>query len=887
MAQNSTNQELKTLISSLWGVGTLLFIITLYYANYGLFVEWGITISVFDNYVSTRADWSFFATNAPRLVALIGGSCLILYPTSSRKQTNKLKNAVIALASGLIFLLIFYIPYSSVFAQFVFIISSITLYVVFCGSMKNLGFLSNSVSLNENEENADGFAQNKEKIETLDSVNIKYTYRHKKHDYTGWINIISLFRATSILGLPGTGKSYAILQQIMRQCIVEKKFCGVIYDYKDPTLSTSSYNYYMEMKEKYPESPLQFGYISFQHINKTRRCNPLKGIASAAEARDVAFTILVSLNPQNASKQGDFFVESSINFVALSIYALGLLEQGRHLSLPHVISLLAADRNAMFDTFGLLSVFYPDFRAIFTPFVSAFEQGAVQQLEGQLASAQIGLSGIADARLAYVMTEDEDDPSMNIDLDVNSVQHPKILCIGNDPSIDKTFGLADSVYLTRLAKTINKKGIPCLYVVDELPTVYIKGVDNLIATARSNKVAVVLGFQDLSQIIRDYGDKVGDAIFSTTANLFSGAVKGKTATALSTSFGEKVVLKKSSSRDADGRVSNSYAEHKEKRIPQDHIEELSQGEFVGRVADTFEDKIDNKVFKGRIHVPESYKNEPHKIPDIRSMSELEITQTLRLHHIKINNEVSDILMRANQVASDFKMLKNQTYISDTNTHLTLEDFVNNDNLAGLAFWAEVALDVINGTNHLNLRDNNLSLETQMELLLRNLWTKSSVTDKVMTALHDNDFYNKQTVVDFIVAESESGSEYEDLEGYNTPAAQIPNFTSQQIIISTGDVIKMKFIIDALKSMHFSEVDSVYEQGHFTIRGSIIDVFSYSASKPFRIDFIGNYVDTIRTFDIANQTSIEVQEWVKITPKINTSSFDANEMFDEEEPNEYM
>lgn len=368
------------------------------------------------------------------------------------------------------------------------------------------------------------------------------------------------------------------------------------------------------------------------------------------------------------------------------------------------------------------------------------------------------------------MTEDEDE-QFNIDLDLNSFEDPKILCIGNDPLKDKTYGLANSVYLARISKMINKKGVPCLYLVDELPTVYVKGIDNLIATARSNNVAVTLGYQDHTQIIRDYGDKVAEAMINTTANTVSGAVKGKTAQTLSQSFGEKIVVKKNASRDSEGRISNTFSDSKEKRIPQEKIEELSQGEFVGRVVDTFKDKIELKVFDGVIHVPDLYNHEPHKIPDIRNLTEYEQGKVLAENQVKINNEVNSVFVKIKEAADKLNALQNNTYRGEANNGpYCLDDYIedpeNPQNVLGLSVWCELAHLVVKQYDGLNLKNNYLSIEIKINNLLRYTWTKNEVYDKVMDTIKSLGFLDHGTVYRYNLnaIEEESQRDEED-NGY--------------------------------------------------------------------------------------------------------------------------
>lgn len=741
------------------GTSMVLILFQLYYTNYDFVLWLNVNWTWGDLHIFSNPTWMFLDTVKTRYI-IIGLSCFfVLYPTTEAKTKTLVFHILHLFVLAILFVIIFYIPRYSHLVQFLYIVASLIIWIRLLNVSKYiaayLGF--NSLSLKENQKTADGFEQSTQKIETPESVNLPYTFSYKERSINGWLNIISMFRASSVIGLPGSGKSYSFLQPMMRQ-LINKKFCAVVYDYKDPTLSKSAYNYWKEYLNTNSNETIQtrFGYISFKNINSTYRCNPLKNINTAAESVDAANTILVSLNPYMETKKGEFFVESAEKFTALIVYSLGLMDNGKHQSLPHILTMLTTPYQEVFPILSVLSIFVPDMGSMFSAFAGAASGGAEAQLQGQIGSAQIGLGGLADAILSFVMTEDEN-PTFNIDLDVNSLTEPKILCLGNDPTKDKVYGLANSVYLSRIAKIINKKGTPCLFAVDELPTVYVKGIDNLIGTARSNKVAVALGYQDYSQIKRDYGDKIANTVINTSANIFAGAVKGETAKVLSDSFGDKTVLRKTTSKDSSGSISSSYAEHKEKRLPIDKIEELSQGEFVGRVVDTFTDKIAHKVFHGTIHIDKSYNEEPYEIPKLRDWSDEEIIRNTQLNLIKVKNEVADLLAQANEAAAAYSTLDKITYIHPLKEqNFALEKFINSPNqVIHLAIWCEAAFFVIFAIEKLHLVNDLLDRREKIQLLIRSLWTKSAEYEKIVSTIDEYNFYDpiaiKQYILNYVAA----------------------------------------------------------------------------------------------------------------------------------------
>lgn len=725
-------------ISLAIAISAMVLCMELYYTQYYWVCEINLNNQFFDKLLIDPI-WIVFNSLKTRIFCLlILFICLVDNTTNDKKDLGL--NLVKLLFCSFVFVGIKLIPTNNIILFYFTALTTCVLFIFIIRLLYKIAPFLNftNVDLSENDKNSDGFEQTTKKIETEDSVNIKYRFNYRNRTHSGWINAINLFRATSILGLPGSGKSYGFILQILKQTI-NKGYCAVVYDYKDPTLSKSTYNYLKEY-EKLNNSNLKtprFCYISFKHLNKSNRCNPIKNITTSAVAQDVATSILIALNRKMASQQGEFFTESAKKYTALCIYTLGILKNGKMQSIPHLLSLLGSKSAELFPIINYLSIFYPDMRSIFNPFKEAFDSNVMQQLQGQLASAQIGLSGVSDPILAYVMTEDEDNPDINVDLDVNSFSDPKCICFGNDPDKDIIYGLANSVYLTRLASIINKKGRKTMFVVDELPTVYINHIDTLIATARSNKIAVVLGFQDLTQIIRDYTEQVAKSIFGTTSNIFCGAVTGQTAKTISDSFGDKKVVKISKTK-SDSGISVQFSEQKEKKISVSTIEELSQGDFVGRVVDEFENKIKDKIFHGTIEVPQSYAVEPLEIPNILNLSEEEIDKKVFMSLIKVNNDINDLITNMNVVVKEYTILKATTIhkCSDsTESCIYLSDYIEDKELnllAGLT-WLEQAYYLINLHDQMELIKNYLSPREKIEALIRSIWSEDSTA---ITAVND-------------------------------------------------------------------------------------------------------------------------------------------------------
>ena len=289
-------------------------------------------------------------------------------------------------------------------------------------------------------------------------------------------------------------------------------------------------------------------------------------------------------------KQGDFFVESPIILLAAIIWFLRIYEDGRYCTFPHAVEFLNRPYAQIFP----ILTSYDELANYLSPFMDAWEGNAQDQLQGQIASAKIPLSRMISPALYWVMTGND------FTLDINNPASPKILVVGNNPDRQNIYSAALGLYNSRIVKLINKKKqLKSSVIIDELPTIYFRGLDNLIATARSNKVAVCLGFQDFSQLTRDYGEKESRVIQNTVGNVFSGQVVGETAKTLSERFG-KVLQRRQSVSINRQDVSTSINTQMDSLIPASKISNLTQGMFVGAVSDNFDERIEQKIFHAEI-----------------------------------------------------------------------------------------------------------------------------------------------------------------------------------------------------------------------------------------------------------------------------------------------
>ena len=599
MAQEDDLRALGKIMDFLRAVSIILAIMNVYWYCYEAMRMWGVTIGVVDRILINfnRTGGLFHSILYTKLFSLLllALSCLGTKGVKAEKMSWNRIWTVLAVGSCLFFLnwWLLLLPISHLDNATLYIFTMTAGYI--CLLMGGLWMsrllkhnLMEDVFNNENES----FMQETKLMENEYSVNLPTRFYYKKKWQRGWINVVNPFRATIVLGTPGSGKSFAVVNNYIKQQI-EKGYSMYIYDFKFSDLSTIAYNHMMNHQNGYKVKP-QFYVINFDDPRRSHRCNPIHPdfMSDISDAYESAYTIMLNLNKTWVQKQGDFFVESPIILFAAIIWYLRIYKNGKYCTFPHAIELL---NRRYEDVFPILTS-YPELENYLSPFMDAWQGGAMEQLAGQIASAKIPLSRMISPQLYWVMSASE------FTLDINNPEEPKILCVGNNPDRQNIYGAALGLYNSRIVKLINKKGqLKSSVIIDELPTIYFKGLDNLIATARSNKVAVCLGFQDFSQLVRDYGDKEAKVVINTVGNIFSGQVVGETAKTLSERFG-KVLQKRQSISINRQDVSTSINTQMDSLIPPSKISGLTQGMFVGSVSDNFTERIEQKIFHAEIVV---------------------------------------------------------------------------------------------------------------------------------------------------------------------------------------------------------------------------------------------------------------------------------------------
>ena len=599
MAQEDDLRALGKVMDFMRGISVIFLLINCYWFCYEAFQEWHFTLGIINkilmNFQRTTNLFSSILWTTLFCVVFLALSCLGTKGVKEEKITWPKIWTV--LFSGFVFfflnwwLLALPIGKIGVASLYIFTLSLGYICLLMGGVWMSRLLKNNLMDDVFNTEN-ESFMQETRLMENEYSVNLPTRFYYKKKWNKGWINVVNPFRASMVLGTPGSGKSYAIVNNYIKQQI-EKGFAMYIYNYKFPDLSEIAYNHLLHHLDAYKIKP-QFYVINFDDPRRSHRCNPINPafMTDISDAYESAYTIMLNLNRSWIQKQGDFFVESPIILLAAIIWFLKIYENGKYCTFPHAIEFLNRPYAQIFP----ILTSYDELANYLSPFMDAWEGGAQDQLQGQIASAKIPLSRMISPALYWVMTGDD------FSLDINNPNEPKVLVVGNNPDRQNIYSAALGLYNSRIVKLINKKKqLKSSVIIDELPTIYFRGLDNLIATARSNKVAVCLGFQDFSQLTRDYGDKESKVIQNTVGNVFSGQVVGETAKTLSERFGKVLQQRQSMTINRNDR-STSISTQLDSLIPASKISNLTQGMFVGAVSDNFNERIGQKIFHAELVV---------------------------------------------------------------------------------------------------------------------------------------------------------------------------------------------------------------------------------------------------------------------------------------------
>jgi len=639
MQTGENEQALRKILDMTRLISMVILGLHFYYFCYGAFREWHFTAHITDGLMSNIRKTGLFSNFYKSKLIALGFLAVSLLGSRGRKDEKQtFKTAFAYMLTGL---LTYFISYLVLLLK-LRIVDLAILYMALTAAgymlaMTGGGLLSRIIkdSLSNDIFNKDNetFPQEERLLENEYSINLPAQYNLKGKVRKSWINVINPFRALLVSGSPGSGKSYFVIRHVITQHI-KKGFSMFVYDFKFDDLSVIVYNTWLKYKSQYRIEP-EFYVINFDDLTRSHRCNPLEPSAmlDITDAAESARTILLGLNREWIKKQGDFFVESPINFLTAIIWFLRKYQDGEYCTLPHVIELMQMD----YDNLFTLLRTEKEIDVLINPFVNAYLNDVMEQLEGQIASAKVAMARLSSPQLYYVLAGND------FTLDINDPENPKLVCMGNNPQKIQIYGAVLSLFVNRLVKLVNKKGkLKSSLVFDEFPTIYLNNMDSLIATARSNKVATCLGIQDFSQLRKDYGREQADVIMNIVGNIVSGQVTGDTAKQLSERFG-KIMQDRVSLSINSQDTSISRSKQLEAAVPPSKISSLSSGEFVGMVADDPDNKIELKTFHCEIiNDHEALKKEIDgylPIPEIRKLD----NSIVQRNYLQVKQDVQDIV----------------------------------------------------------------------------------------------------------------------------------------------------------------------------------------------------------------------------------------------------
>ncbi|MGY3054029.1 hypothetical protein ACVWYG_002232 [Pedobacter sp. UYEF25] len=650
MNTGEDTQGLRKIIDFSRLISVFILAIHFYLTCYGAFKHWGLTADITDRILAnlTKISW-FNGMLKPKLGAFL---FLIVSLIGAKGKKDEKINSQSIVAYFITGLICYSIAFLSLYLNTGYsIISALYIGLTIIGYLLILTGgtrLSRLLKLNLNKDifntENETFPQEERLLENEHSINLPTKYKLKGKIRDGWINCVNPYRSILVSGSAGSGKTYFVIRHIIDQHL-RKGFSMFLYDFKFDDLTRMAYNKLLRYHKNYKVKP-KFYVIDLE--NPKHRCNPIDPLdmTDITDATEASRTIMLGLNKEWLKKSGDFFVESPINFLTAVIWYLRKYQDGKYCTLPHVIELMMTEYDHLF---AILET-EPEIRVLINPFISAWQQGAKAQLEGQIASAKIGLARLSSPQLYYVLSGND------FTLDINDPKAPKIVCMGNNPQKIETYGAVLSLYVSRLLKLVNKKDrMKSSLIFDEFPTLVATGIISTISTGRSNLVSCTMGIQSIEQVKKEYGSEFAEIIAGISGNIISGQVTGNSAKKLSETFG-KIMQDRESVSINSSDTSISKSTQMESAIPASKIATLSSGEFVGIVADSPHEKIRLKMFHGEIQnnheaiIQEEASYVP--LPVIRKITPMDLRENYNRIKKDVVTIVADELNKLEKIEKD-------------------------------------------------------------------------------------------------------------------------------------------------------------------------------------------------------------------------------------------
>jgi len=639
MQTGENEQGLRKVIDLTRMISITLLLLHFYYYSYDAFKLWGWTATISDRLLINVSKTGLFNVFHRSKLLALGFLLLSLLGVKGKKsETLTYKIALSYLTIGFTVFFIsafsFYLETSvRTIAVLYMTLTTVGYILILTGGSLLTRIIKAHLSKDVFNKANETFPQEEDLLENEYSINLPAQYNLKGKLRRSWINIINPMRGLLVIGSPGAGKSYFVIEHVIRQHI-EKGFSMFIYDYKYDDLTKLAYNHFLKHCDRYKVKP-KFFLINIDDLQHSHRCNPLDplNMLDITDAVEAARIIMLGLNRSWLKRQGEFFVESPINFLTAIIWFLRKYENGQYCTLPHAIEMMQVEVDKLFSVLRT----EPEIEAYINPFISAYMTNSMEQLEGQLDSAKICVARLSSPSLYYILSGND------FTLDINNPLAPKIVSLANNPQKQEVYGPILSLYMTRMTKIINKKHqLKTSLVIDEFSTLTFLGFDTLIATGRSNKIATTLAIQDTSQLKLNYGRELADIVTNICGNMIVGQVGGEIAKQVSEKLGKTLQDRESMSINSND-TSLSRTKQLESAVPVSTISALSSGEFVGMVADNPDQKITLKTFHASI--VNDYKKinadsvNYQPLPEIRKISHKEVETTYQI----IKQDVSDIV----------------------------------------------------------------------------------------------------------------------------------------------------------------------------------------------------------------------------------------------------
>lgn len=643
--QTGENEQALTKILDMTRlISIVILILHFYYYLYAAFQIWQLTMGFTDRLMANIADTGLFRKfHNSKLIALGFLAISLLGAKGKKDEKLSYKSAFAYIISGLALYFVSYLSLkinleTTLLASVYMGITGLGFLMILSGGALLTRVLKSSFN-NKDIFNAESetFPQQEQYIENEYSVNLPMRYRLKNKWRNGWLNILAVFRTTLVSGSAGSAKTSGVLRFFISQGLAKPQpFTMLVYDFKFPDLSLVAYNHFLKNKHRFKAKAECF-FINLDDPSRSHRGNPLEpsSMLDITDATESARTILLAINKEFRKKEGDFFVESAINFVTAVIWFLRKYRNGIFCTLPHVIEFMQLEYDSLFTLFRLPEV--KECEVFVNPMINAYLADVMEQLEGQIASAKIALARLSSPQLYYILS------GSDFNLQINDPEHPKILCLGNNPQKIQVYGPVLSLFTNRVLKVINKKKmLPCMVHIDELPTLEVgNSLLTTVTTGRSNLNSVVIGIQSIHQLRKEYGKEMADVIMSIAGNIIAGQETGDSAKQISEQIG-KIMQDRESLSISDSGTSISKNRQLDYAVPPSKIAKLSSGQFVGVLADLPQQKVELKAFDCELLTDYDAINREEAgyktNPIIRQVDQEMIDQT----YLKIKQDVQDI-----------------------------------------------------------------------------------------------------------------------------------------------------------------------------------------------------------------------------------------------------